>query len=79
MILSKFCKTLACTMLAPPTLSASVREKLASGEMIVVGDQWLLLVYADQQYDPDDPWDGLFRSNLLVCVGHNFLVGFLHH
>lgn len=43
-----------------------VRAKLASGEMAVAGDQWPLLLYANQQYDPDDPWSGLFRSQLLV-------------
>jgi hypothetical protein len=42
--------------------------KLASGEIAVAGDQWPLLVYANQQYDPDDPWSGLFRSQLLVYV-----------
>jgi len=46
-----------------------VRTKLANGEIAVSGDQWPLLVYANQEYDPDDPWDGLFRSHLLVCVG----------
>jgi hypothetical protein len=45
-----------------------VRTKLSSGEMAVSGDQWPLLVYANQQYDPEDPWEGLFRSQLLVWV-----------
>jgi len=28
-----------------------------------------MLVYADQKYDPQDPWSGLFRGKLLVWVG----------
>jgi hypothetical protein len=43
-----------------------IRAKLSSGEMAVSGDQWPLLVYANQEYDPEDPWEGLFRSQLLV-------------
>lgn len=43
-----------------------VRTKLSSGELAVRGDQWPLLVYANQEFDPEDPWNGLFRSRLLV-------------
>jgi hypothetical protein len=43
--------------------------KLVSGALAVSGDQWPLMVYANQKYDPEDPWDGLFKSQLLVCVG----------
>jgi hypothetical protein len=42
--------------------------KLASGELAVRGDQWPLLLYAEERYDPDDPWEGLFRSRYLVWV-----------
>ena len=45
-----------------------VRAKLASGEMAVRGDQWPLLVYANQEFSSEAPWDGLFRSELLVWV-----------
>jgi len=45
-----------------------VRTKLASGELIVCGDQWPMLVYANQEYDPKDPWNGLFKSQLLIWV-----------
>jgi hypothetical protein len=27
-----------------------------------------MMVYANQEYDPEDPWDGLFKGQLLVCV-----------
>lgn len=46
----------------------SVRKKLANGDIGVSGDQWPLLLYEDQKYDPDEPWDGLFRCKLLVSV-----------
>jgi hypothetical protein len=45
-----------------------VRTKLTSGELIVCGDQWPMLVYANQEYDPEDPWNGLFKSQLLIWV-----------
>ena len=45
-----------------------VREQLSSGELSVRSDQWPMLVYADQEYDPQEPWEGLFRSQILVWV-----------
>ncbi|KAI0065330.1 hypothetical protein BV25DRAFT_1913920 [Artomyces pyxidatus] len=43
-----------------------IRAKLVSGEIVVQGDQWQLFVYARSEYDPNHPWDGLFRGELLV-------------
>ncbi|KAF8239325.1 hypothetical protein L208DRAFT_1238246 [Tricholoma matsutake] len=57
------------TLLCPAGLDwndADIREKLSSGKMPVHGDQWPMLVYADQEYDPQDPWEGLFRSRILI-------------
>jgi hypothetical protein len=51
-----------------PLAWIGTRAKLVSGEMSVSGNQWPLLVYADLQYDPDDPWSGLFRNQILVWV-----------
>jgi hypothetical protein len=49
------------------------KENLRSGEMSVCGDQWPIFLYAHHTYDADDPWCGLLRSRLLVCVsGHIF-------
>jgi hypothetical protein len=45
-----------------------VQEQLCSGTYMVAGDQWPILVYRDCKYDPENPWDGLFRSILLVSV-----------
>ncbi|KAG2103042.1 hypothetical protein BD769DRAFT_1630920 [Suillus cothurnatus] len=44
------------------------KTKLRSGKIIVTGDQWPLFLYADYRYDPEDPWNGLFQSALLVCA-----------
>ena len=59
----------------------SVHTKLASRELIVCGDQWPILVYANQEYDSENPWNGLFRSRLLIwmsfvhsCVTYVLLV-----
>lgn len=45
-----------------------VKEKLRSGEMAVSGDQWPVFLYYGYNYDPEDPWNGLFRSTLLISV-----------
>jgi hypothetical protein len=52
---------------AAKTLSRT-KARLRSGEIAVTGDQWPVFVYYSNKYDPEDPWDGLFRSNLLVSV-----------
>jgi len=45
-----------------------IKEKLRSGEMAVSGDQWPIFIYHGYSYDPEDPWNGLFRSTLLISV-----------
>jgi hypothetical protein len=47
---------------------SSHKEKLRSGEMRVRGDQWPYFLYTDEKYDPNDPWLGLLRSQLLIMV-----------
>lgn len=54
-----------------------VKAKLRSGEMYVPGDQWPLFLYQGYVYDANNPWNGLFRSSLLVYVG-SFLLVALH-
>ena len=46
----------------------SIKDKLRSGEMTVPGDHWPVFLYAGYDYDPEDPWKGLFRSPILVSV-----------
>ena len=46
-----------------------IKEQLRSGEMQISGDQWPLFLYADLAYDPEDPWNGLLRNQLLITVG----------
>lgn len=52
-----------------------MKAKLRSGELLVPGDQWPILLYKDYSYDPEDPWKGLLRSTILVLV--RFLFFFL--
>jgi len=49
-------------------MACRIKEKLRSGEMAVSGDHWPLFLYRDCNYDPEDPWNGLFRSSILVFV-----------
>jgi hypothetical protein len=44
------------------------KEGLKSGETAVRGDQWPIFLYADHIYDPEDPWKGLLRSDILIFV-----------
>lgn len=48
-----------------------VKEKLASGEIIVPGDQWPVFLYVGSKYNPEDAWSGLLRSALLLSVCHS--------
>ena len=43
--------------------------------MIVTGDQWPIFLYRGYKYDPDDPWNGLLCSTLLVSVSLRFIMG----
>ena len=49
-------------------MATRTHTKLANGEIQVAGDQWPIFLYANYTYDPEDPWNGLLRSNLLVLV-----------
>jgi len=51
-------------------LSFRIKTKLRSGELAVCGDQWPVFLYRGYVCDPADPWDGLFRSVLLVSVSY---------
>lgn len=48
--------------------STEIKEKLRSGEMVISGDHWPIFLYYGYTYDPEDPWNGLFRSTLLVSA-----------
>lgn len=45
-----------------------VKNKLRSGDYIVPGDQWPVLLYKDHIYDSEDPWNGFLRSVILISV-----------
>ncbi|KAG1898357.1 uncharacterized protein F5891DRAFT_1129538 [Suillus fuscotomentosus] len=42
------------------------KQSLKSGETAVSGDQWPMFLYSGYHYDPDDPWKGLLRSEILT-------------
>lgn len=50
-------------------LSIRTKQNLQSGVTSVSGDQWPLFLYANEAYDPEDPWNGLLRTRLLINVG----------
>lgn len=41
---------------------------MRSGETIVTGDEWPVFLYYNCAYDPERPWDGLFRNSVLISV-----------
>ena len=42
--------------------------------MAIPGNQWPIFIYQGYEYDPEDPWKGLFRSTLLVSVSFGCIV-----
>ena len=45
-----------------------MKSKLINSQIQIVGDQWPIFLYANYVYDPEDPWNGLLHSGLLVLV-----------
>ncbi|KAG1871648.1 hypothetical protein F4604DRAFT_1881094 [Suillus subluteus] len=45
---------------------AVTKLSLKSSETAVHGDQWPMFLYARYDYDPEDPWKGLLRSEILI-------------
>ncbi|KAF6745743.1 hypothetical protein DFP72DRAFT_823847, partial [Ephemerocybe angulata] len=45
-----------------------VRKDLASGNLVPSGDLWPRFLYSGYEYDPSNPWSGLFRSAILVSA-----------
>ncbi|KAJ3494462.1 hypothetical protein NMY22_g20071 [Coprinellus aureogranulatus] len=43
-----------------------VRRDLKSGKVVPSGDMWPRFLFKNYEYNPEDPWDGLLRSSLLV-------------
>jgi hypothetical protein len=48
--------------------SFRTRRKLIDGDITPSGNDWPIFVYAGESFDPDDPWNGLFHSIILVQV-----------
>jgi hypothetical protein len=47
--------------------------------MPVCGDQWPMLMHANQEHDPQEPWEGLFRGQRPdSCLGSHAFVLFIH-
>jgi hypothetical protein len=76
-MLSMFLSHFSCYTSNP--FNQRVKEKLRSGEMIISGDQWPVFLYHGYNYDPQDPWNGLFRSALLVAVRFVLIFRYPHH
>ncbi|KAF5325806.1 hypothetical protein D9611_000607 [Ephemerocybe angulata] len=43
-----------------------IRRDLASGQLVPSGDLWPRFLFRAFEYNPENPWEGLFRSSLLV-------------
>ncbi|KIM64229.1 hypothetical protein SCLCIDRAFT_115360, partial [Scleroderma citrinum Foug A] len=48
--------------------NTKTQTKLMNGQIQVAGDQWPVFLYANYTYDPEDPWNGLLRSGLLISA-----------
>jgi hypothetical protein len=45
-----------------------IREGLRNATIVTKGNQWASFLYENYQYDVEDIWKGLFRSQLLISV-----------
>ncbi|PSS05514.1 hypothetical protein PHLCEN_2v3796 [Hermanssonia centrifuga] len=50
----------------------STKEQLRLGEIQLSGEQWSHFLYQNYTFNPANPWEGLFRSELLVN-GYKFI------
>ncbi|TFK17107.1 hypothetical protein FA15DRAFT_683610 [Coprinopsis marcescibilis] len=48
--------------------NTKIREELRSGVLVPSGDQWPRFLYQSCEYNPEDPWNGLLQSGLLVSA-----------
>ncbi|KIM66056.1 hypothetical protein SCLCIDRAFT_111676, partial [Scleroderma citrinum Foug A] len=48
--------------------NSEMQSKLMNGQIQVAGDQWPVFLYANYMYDPEDPWNRLLQSGLLVSA-----------
>ncbi|KAG1823252.1 hypothetical protein DFJ58DRAFT_720072 [Suillus subalutaceus] len=55
-----------------------IKLSLKSGETAVRGDQWLMFLYARYDYDLEDPWKGLLRSEILIFITTRSSNAYLH-
>ena len=56
-----------------------VKDDLKSGDIVVTGDRWPLFLYANCEYDPEDPWSGLLQNSILISVSHYLFVTVIKH
>jgi hypothetical protein len=47
---------------------------LGCGRLQILGDQWPLFLYEEFLYNPEDPWRGLFRSQLIISVSYKMVI-----
>ncbi|KAG1869689.1 hypothetical protein C8R48DRAFT_597520 [Suillus tomentosus] len=46
--------------------NVETKQNLKSSEITVRGDQWPIFLYARSEYDVENPWKGLLRSEILI-------------
>lgn len=46
----------------------STQYKLKNHLLIPGGENWPIVLYRDEAYNPEEPWDGLLQGKLLVMV-----------
>ena len=57
-----------------------MQTKLMNSQIQVVGDQWPVFLHANYTYDPEDPWNRLLQSGLLISLSlHNSVVILFNH
>ncbi|KAF8834050.1 hypothetical protein BDN67DRAFT_992738 [Paxillus ammoniavirescens] len=58
-------------LLCPASLdwsNSKIKSTLINGQIQVAGNQWPVFLYANYTYDPEDLWNRLLHSGLLVLA-----------
>ncbi|TEB11984.1 hypothetical protein FA13DRAFT_1590684, partial [Coprinellus micaceus] len=45
-----------------------IKKQLRGKEIVVAGSNWPIFVYQNEKFDPECPWKGLFRNQLLILA-----------
>ena len=62
------CVSTCCWLNPVLIFDPRIKHQLRNKELTVSGSHWPIFLYQNERFSQDDPWQGLFRSKILVSV-----------